>query len=133
MSKKFWALALCVVLALSLLGGCANSGSSSTPASTAPSSTAPEGSSAANGGDAPADGRAGSVYWLNFKPESDTVLQEIAEMYTAKTGVPVKVVTASAGTYNQQLTAEMDKSAPPPRAIGLITRWIWPAPPSRPS
>ena len=113
MSKKFWALALCVVLALSLLGGCANSGSSSTPASTAPSSTAPEGSSAANGGDAPADGAAGSVYWLNFKPESDTVLQEIAEMYTAKTGVPVKVVTASAGTYNQQLTAEMDKSAPP--------------------
>lgn len=34
-------------------------------------------------------------------------------MYTEKTGVPVKVVTASAGTYNQQLTAEMDKSAPP--------------------
>lgn len=33
MSKKFWALAICAVLALSLFAGCGNSGSS-TPAST---------------------------------------------------------------------------------------------------
>ena len=55
----------------------------------------------------------GSVYWLNFKPESDAVLQEVAAAYTAETGVPVKVVTAASGTYNQTLTAEMDKSNPP--------------------
>ena len=55
----------------------------------------------------------GSVYWLNFKPESDEVLQEIAATYKEKTGVEVKVVTAASGTYNQTLLSEMDKSAPP--------------------
>ena len=53
------------------------------------------------------------VYWLNFKPESDEVLQQIAKMYKEKTGVDVKVVTAASGTYSQTLTAEMDKSNPP--------------------
>ena len=55
----------------------------------------------------------GSVYWLNFKPESDAALQEIAKMYTEKTGVKVKVVTAASGTYNETLIAEMDKSEAP--------------------
>ncbi len=55
----------------------------------------------------------GSVYWLNFKPESDEALQEIAKMYTDETGVPVKVVTAASGTYNETLTAQMDKSDAP--------------------
>ena len=55
----------------------------------------------------------GSVYWLNFKPESDEVLQEIAKMYKEETGVDVKVVTAASGTYNQTLLAEMDKSNAP--------------------
>ena len=56
---------------------------------------------------------AGSVYWLNFKPESDEALQKIATLYTTKTGVPVKVVTAASGTYNETLTAQMDKSDAP--------------------
>ena len=55
----------------------------------------------------------GSVYWLNFKPESDTDLQAIAARYTEETGVEVKVVTAASGTYNETLTAEMDKSEAP--------------------
>ncbi len=55
----------------------------------------------------------GSVYWLNMKPESDEVLQEVAKMYTEETGVEVKVVTAASGTYDQTLLSEMDKSAPP--------------------
>ena len=55
----------------------------------------------------------GSVYWLNFKPESDEALQEIAKMYTDETGVPVKVVTAASGTYNETLTAQMDKEGAP--------------------
>ena len=55
----------------------------------------------------------GSVYWLNFKPESDEDLQKVAKLYTEKTGVPVNVVTAASGTYSQTLTAEMDKSTPP--------------------
>ncbi len=57
--------------------------------------------------------KSGSVYWLNFKPESDEVLQDIAQTYTAQTGVEVKVVTAASGTYSQTLISEMDKSAPP--------------------
>ena len=55
----------------------------------------------------------GSVYWLNFKPESDEVLQKVAKMYTDETGIEVKVVTAASGTYNQTLIAEMDKSEAP--------------------
>ena len=55
----------------------------------------------------------GSVYWLNFKPESDETLQQIAKLYTEKTGVEVKVVTAASGTYNEQLTAQMDKKDAP--------------------
>ena len=55
----------------------------------------------------------GRVYWLNFKPESDEVLQEVAKMYTEETGVEVKVLTAASGTYNQTLIAEMDKEEAP--------------------
>ena len=55
----------------------------------------------------------GSVYWLNFKPESKEALEEIAQMYTEKTGVEVKVVTAASGEYNSTLTAEMDKEEAP--------------------
>ncbi len=55
----------------------------------------------------------GRVYWLNFKPESDEVLQEVAKMYTEETGVEVKVVTAASGTYNQTLKAELDKEEAP--------------------
>ena len=55
----------------------------------------------------------GRVYWLNFKPELDKTAQKLAKVYTEKTGVQVKVVTASSGTYSQTLIAEMDKSAPP--------------------
>lgn len=60
-----------------------------------------------------AGGEKGRVYWLNFKPESDEVLQEIAKMYTEETGVEVKVLTAASGTYNQTLLAEMDKAEAP--------------------
>ena len=63
-------------------------------------------------GETKADAK-GSVYWLNFKPESDEALQEIAKMYKDETGVEVKVVTAASGTYNETLTAQMDKSGAP--------------------
>ena len=59
------------------------------------------------------DGAKGSVYWLNFKPESDAALQQVAAKYKEKTGVDVKVITAASGEYQSTLTAEMDKSEPP--------------------
>ena len=50
----------------------------------------------------------GSVYYLNFKPEFDAALQELAAKYTEKTGVEVKVVTAASGTYSDTLTANIE-------------------------
>ena len=86
MKKRILPLALCILLALS---GCM-------------------------GGSRPAGGEEkGSVYWLNFKPEADTALQNIARTYTQLTGVEVKVATAAQGQYESTLTAEMGKSSAP--------------------
>ena len=53
------------------------------------------------------------VYFLNFKPESAEVYQEIAKKYEEETGVKVKVVTAAANTYEQTLKSEIAKSGAP--------------------
>ena len=72
------------------------------------------GALAACGDDEGASGDAeGSVYFLNWKPESEATYGEIAEKYTEETGVEVKVVTAASGTYEQTLQAEMTKSDAP--------------------
>ena len=55
----------------------------------------------------------GSVYYLSFKPEQDAVWQKIGEEYTKETGVPVKIVTAASGTYEQTLKAEIAKKDAP--------------------
>lgn len=54
-----------------------------------------------------------SVYFLNFKPESASIYNEIAKEYEKETGVKVKVVTAAANTYEQTLKSEIAKSNPP--------------------
>ena len=92
--KKYLAFVLALVMALSLVA-CGNK-------------TAEEPS-----GDGDATEAAGRVFWLNFKPEADGTLQKVAAMYTEKTGVPVTIQTAASGTYNETLTAAMDKEAPP--------------------
>ena len=56
---------------------------------------------------------AGEVYYLNFKPEQDAQWQELAELYTAETGVPVTVKTAASGQYETTLKSEMAKSEAP--------------------
>ena len=53
------------------------------------------------------------VYFLNFKPESAAVYEEVANKYEAETGVKVKIVTAAANTYEQTLKSEIAKSNPP--------------------
>lgn len=55
----------------------------------------------------------GSVYYLNFKPEADAAWQDLAAKYTEETGVEVKVVTAAEGTYEETLTADIDKQDAP--------------------
>ena len=57
--------------------------------------------------------KSSSVYFLNFKPESAKVYEEIAEVYEKEKGVKVKVVTAAANTYEQTLKSEIAKSGAP--------------------
>lgn len=85
--KKFLAIvmALVMVLALAACGG-----------NTTNTTTAPQSNQGDNQGDNQ-NTASGRVYWLNFKPESDAALQEIAKMYTAETGVEVFVSTAASG------------------------------------
>ena len=60
---------------------------------------------------------AGSVYYLNFKPEADQAWQDLAKIYTDQTGVQVKVITAASGQYDTTLTAEMEKGDAAPTLI----------------
>ena len=75
--------------------------------------TALAGCGGSSSGDNKDSGEKGKVYWLNFKPEIDATLQELAKKYKDEKGVEVKVVTAASGTYSTTLTSEMDKSEPP--------------------
>ncbi|ERI04179.1 ABC transporter substrate-binding protein [Atopobium sp. oral taxon 810] len=61
-----------------------------------------------------ADEGGATVYWLNFKPEIDELLQKLAKQYSKDKGINVKVKTAAAGTYEQTLTADMDKAEKAP-------------------
>ena len=121
MKKKIVSTMLCATMIATMLAGCGgsdnggsdNGGSAATDNGGSTEEAAPAGDSADSGETAAPAAGGGSVYWLNFKPESDEVLQEVAADYTAKTGVEVKVVTAASGTYSTTLLSEMDKSAPP--------------------
>ena len=104
--KKLIALLLAMVMVLSL----AACGSSSAPETTAPQAEGTE-APEVEGTDAPT--ATGSVYYLNFKPEQNDAWQALAAAYTAETGVPVTVLTAASGTYEETLMAEMAKSEAP--------------------
>ena len=97
--KKVFALLLTLTLCVGLLSACGGK-KTETPAS-----------SGEGGTSAPA--ATGSVYYLNFKPEQDEAWQNLAKAYTEETGVPVTVVTAASGTYEQTLMSEIAKSTPP--------------------
>ncbi|MDR1374942.1 MAG: ABC transporter substrate-binding protein [Treponema sp.] len=56
---------------------------------------------------------ANGVYLLNFKPEIDAQWKAAALQFTMETGIPMKVVTAGSGTYEQTLRSELSKSEPP--------------------
>ena len=96
---------IAMLLALVMVFGLVACGGAEKPAETQ--------AAAAPAEDAAASTEAGRVYYLNFKPEFDTALQELAATYTAETGVEVKVVTAASGTYSDTLTAEMAKDEAP--------------------
>ena len=108
--KKLLALALSLVLVVGLFGCGAKT---ATPAATTAAPAAETTAAAETETEAPAASAAGTVYYLNFKPESDAAWQELAKTYTEQTGVKVTVVTAASGTYDTTLTAELDKDAAP--------------------
>lgn len=70
-------------------------------------------SACSNADNTASDNGKGKVYYLSFKPEQDAIWQKVAKAYTKETGVPVKVVTAASGTYEQTLKAEVTKTEAP--------------------
>ena len=112
--KKVVTLFLTLAMVLSMAACGSQGGTSSTPAAS---------SGAAAGSSAPA--AAGEVYYLNFKPEQDEAWQKLAKAYTEETGVPVTVVTAASGTYEQTLMSEIAKSNPP-TLFQVNGPWVWP-------
>ena len=105
--KKLIALLLAVVMVM----GLAACGSKTTTETKAPTEAKVDAPATEAKTDAPA--AAGSVYYLNFKPEQDEAWQKLAAEYTAQTGVPVTVLTAASGTYEETLMAEMGKTEAP--------------------
>ena len=90
--KKFLAMLLALVMALSLVACGEKKDDTKT-----------------EGGDT----ATGKVYYLNFKPEQDQDWQDLAKAYTEETGVPVTVLTAASGTYEEKLTSEIAKTDAP--------------------
>ena len=105
--KKLLAVLLALVMVLSLAA--CGAAPAETPATTEPETPATEEPAA----ETETPNATGSVYYLNFKPEQDQQWQDLAKSYTEQTGVPVTVVTAAAGTYEETLSAEMAKSEAP--------------------
>lgn len=112
--KKLAALTLTAAMAAGSLTACGGSNTAETTAAgTAAETKAAETTAAEAGAEAPAASGDGSVYYLNFKPEQADQWVALAEAYTEETGVPVTVVTAASGTYEQTLKSEMAKSEAP--------------------
>ncbi len=94
--------------------GCGDSSTTdSNAAATTGNDAAATTTEAADTGAAKTDAAGGSVYYLNFKPEQDQAWQDLAATYTEQTGVPVTVITAADGTYEQTLKSEIAKTEAP--------------------
>ena len=87
MKKKLVSVLLVSAMAATMLAGCGGNGGSSDR----------NDSTQAAGDKTTATG---SVYLLNFKPETDEAWQNLAQTYTDQTGVDVTVLTAADGQYN---------------------------------
>ncbi len=95
-------IALLVVGAVTIFSMAENTAAPGPSAPTAPAQTA-----------SPSAVGSGAVYYLNFKPEQSQQWQALAKTYTEQTGVPVTVVTAASGTYENTLRSELEKADAP--------------------
>lgn len=113
--KKLAALSLTAAMTASMLAACGG-GSQAEETKAAGDTTAANSeaaqTTASSGGETTPSGE-GAVYYLNFKPEQADQWVALAKTYTEETGVPVTVVTAASGTYEQTLKSEMAKSEAP--------------------
>ena len=100
MKKKLVSALLCSAMVATMFAGCGSD---------------KETGASAGGTEAGATVEAGegSVYLLNFKPETDQAWQDLAATYTEQTGVNVTVVTAADGQYKTTLQSELAKSDAP--------------------
>ena len=116
MKKKLLSALLSAAMVASLLIGC-GAKEAEAPAAEAPAAeeTVEEEATEETTEEATEEVAAGEgqVYYLNFKPEQDEQWQALAKSYTEQTGVPVTVVTAASGTYEETLTAEIAKDEAP--------------------
>ena len=110
--KRFAALSLTAAMLAGTLTACGSKTEETTAAPAGETTAAAETTKAAAAEEPKAAGE-GSVYYLNFKPEQADQWVALGEAYTAETGVPVTVVTAASGTYEQTLKSEMAKSEAP--------------------
>ena len=108
--KKLIALLLACMMVIGLFAACAGEAKPTEPKADDTKPAGTEAPAPTEGGETAATG---SVYYLNFKPEFDGALQELAKTYTENTGVPVKVVTAASGDYATTLNAQMGKDGAP--------------------
>ncbi|MDD6156728.1 MAG: ABC transporter substrate-binding protein [Lachnospiraceae bacterium] len=100
MKKKLLSVLMVSAMVASMAAGCGDS-------------TTGTGDSTQAGGDATVAAGSGSVYMLNFKPETDEAWQDLAKAYTDETGVEVTVLTAADGQYKTTLQAELAKDEAP--------------------
>ena len=113
MKKRLMALALTAAVGATALTGCGSNQTATTTAAATTEAAKTEAATTAAPATEVVPAAEGSVYYLNFKPEQDQQWQDLAKVYTEKTGVPVTVVTAASGEYETTLMSEMGKSSAP--------------------
>ena len=115
--KKLAAVSLSAAMVAGAMTGCGSSEQNAPAETTAASTTAKadetETKAEEETTEAAEPAGDGQVYYLNFKPEQADQWVDLAASYTDETGVPVTVVTAASGTYEQTLKSEMAKSNAP--------------------
>lgn len=113
MKRKVLSVMLASAMLATMFAGCGNDTDAAGDAGTnAPAGDAAASTEAADAAAPTASGE-GQVYYLNFKPEQNDAWQELAATYTEQTGVPVTVITAADGTYEQTLKSEIAKTEAP--------------------
>lgn len=107
MKKKIVSLLLGTTMIATMFAGCGSTSSTSSDTESTTSASTEESSSTGSAA-------AGTVYLLNFKPETDEAWQDLAQTYMDQNpDVEVNVLTAADGQYATTLQSEMAKTEAP--------------------